>query len=340
MSRVKIAIVGLNFGRHILEQLQTEPAKSCIELAAVCDMDRKKAEEAAAKYGVPYYTSIDELLGNAEIPAIGLYTGPNGRAGLIRQLIRAGKDVMTTKPFELDPAAAADVLQEAAKLGRVVHLNSPSPTLPNDLQQLEKWRTHLNLGRPVAARADVTVRYNEKADGSWYDDPHRCPVAPIFRLGIYLINDLIRICGLPESVIVVQSRIFTGRPTSDNAALSIFFKNGAIGNVFASFCVDDGQLYRNSLTVNFERGTVYRNVGPVQGKQRLQVVMKKPDGSLHAEEMECPEPVSGAYQWEVFARAVRGEKIGDLPPEQIVAGVQVLAAMMRAERSGLPEKVA
>ena len=37
---------------------------------------------------------------------------------------------------------------------------------------------------------------------------------------------------------------------------------------------------------------------------------------------------------------VRGEKIGDLPPEQIVAGVQVLAAMMRAERSGLPEKVA
>ncbi len=38
-----------------------------------------------------------------------------------------------------------------------------------------------------------------------------------------------------------------------NAQLGIRFNNGAIANIYSSFCVDDLQFYRNSLTLNFER---------------------------------------------------------------------------------------
>ena len=139
-NQIPIGIVGLNFGRYILDELQQEPAGSHVTLAAVCDLDVAKARQVATERGVKAYADLDLLLKDPAIPAIGLFTSPVGRAGLIRKIIRAGKHVLTTKPFELDPAAALDVLQEAGRLGRVVHLNSPAPVLPADLAVIQRWR--------------------------------------------------------------------------------------------------------------------------------------------------------------------------------------------------------
>src|SRR5262249_4882665 len=150
--------------------------------------------------GVRTYESLDEILADPVIPAVGLYTGPSRRADLLRKIIRAGKHVMTTKPFELDPHAALEVMQEARSRGCIVHLNSPAPVMPLDVSQIKQWQTEFRLGEPVACRADVWAGYREKADGSWCDDPELCPVAPIFRLGIYLINDLLEIFGPADEV--------------------------------------------------------------------------------------------------------------------------------------------
>ena len=201
--RIPIAIVGLNFGSHIIELLGgVEPL---FRLAAVCDLDFAKAKERAAGLGVRAYGNLDDLLADPDIPVIGLFTGPAGRAELLGQIIRAGKDVITTKPFEVDPKAAAAVLLEAKRLGRVIHLNSPSPLLSPDLAQIVRWRDEYDLGRPTGARAEAWASYQEAADGGWHDDPARCPLAPVFRIGIYLINDLIHLFGSIEAVQVFHS---------------------------------------------------------------------------------------------------------------------------------------
>jgi len=130
MSKIKIGIVGLNFGKHIIKEIVEGPGREWLELAAVCDIEQAKAREHAQKHGVKAYFDLDALLADCGIPAIGLFTGPVGRADLIRRIVRAGKDVMTTKPFELDPAAGLAVLKEARGMGRVVHMNSPGRCCP------------------------------------------------------------------------------------------------------------------------------------------------------------------------------------------------------------------
>ena len=275
---------------------------------------------------------------------MGLFTGPVGRAKLISKIIRAGKHVMTTKPFEQDPQAALDVLCEARELKRIVHLNSPSPVFSDDLLRIEQWRETLGLGRPIGCRADVWVRYHEKPTGVWYDDPELCYVAPVLRLGIYLINDLIRLIGPVAEVQVVQSRLFTERPTVDNAQLGMLFENGAIANIFASFCVNDRDHYKNSLTLNFENGTVYRDAGPVSrqpegGFGSLSVVSARTDGTRYVEHAQAAS-ASGGYQWDVFHRAILGQEIpNQVTPEQIANGIRVLAAMHAASKSRATEKV-
>jgi predicted dehydrogenase len=81
------------------------------------------------------------------------------------------------------------------------------------------------------------------------------------RPGIYLINDLVQIFGPVRRVQVLGTHLSVGRPTMDSGQLAMEFANGALGNAYASFCVRGGDRYRDGLTLNFERGTVCRNVG-------------------------------------------------------------------------------
>ena len=53
MKRVKIAIVGLRFGRNLLySEILQGPGAEWIELAAVCDRDPSRLDPVAEKCGV------------------------------------------------------------------------------------------------------------------------------------------------------------------------------------------------------------------------------------------------------------------------------------------------
>lgn len=332
-SPLPIGVVGLNFGRHILPHLQDPAIARLFQLAAVCDLDASRRREWATRYLVPEYESLDDLLKEPGIPVIGLFTPPRGRAELLRKIIRAGKDVMTTKPFELDAIAARDVLEEATSLGRIIHLNSPAPRPTETRRQIREWETRYQLGRPVFCRGEATADYREDADGSWYDDPVLCPVAPIFRIGIYLINELTGLFGDVVSTQVISTRIRTGRPTPDNAQLSLEFANGAIGSIFASFCVGNGQFHANSLLLHYERGTIQYNLDPTGFGQankssRLRLIATPPDKEqILIEEWNGPGCL-GDYQWDAFHDAICARDTGSMPIGEIILGIHVINAMI------------
>ena len=332
---IRLGLVGLNFGSTVCRELVANPQLP-VRLAKVCDLDEAKAKERAAEFGVPYVTSLDTLLDDPEIDAIGLYVGPNRRADIIRRIIHAGKDVMTTKPFELDPGAAVDVLYEARRLGRVVHLNSPNPRPIAEMKIIKDWIASGAIGRPTVAQASTWVYYGAvPADGSWYDDPALCPVAPIFRIGIYCVNSFLSIFGEPDTVQVTHSRVETGRPTPDNASLTIKFKSGAIANILASFvAASTHDRYRGGMVIGGTTGMIFYQIGPAPrngeaGGANL---------TLSAEDrIESHRVVghAGEYDWEFFAQRIRGEVAEDVTtPEEIAAAIRVVAAMAESERTG------
>ena len=344
---VPIVVVGLHFGAGIARRLEDlgRAADAPVRLAGLCDADPARLSAVSASLGYRHrrYASLAEVLADPDVPAVGLFTGPNGRARLLRDILAAGKDCMTTKPFETDPEAAASILAEARRLGRVIHLNSPAPRTPDDLAAIGRWREEHRLGRPVVALASAYANYRETADGSWYDDPARCPVAPIIRLGIYLLNDLVAVFGRAAAVSVHESRLFTGRPTPDNALLSIRFESGALASVFSSFCVRDGRPWANDLQIHFENGTVLRNVGTAiaHGEGAELALVQPTDSILCAEHPAVVERLrvhaeSGLYDWAGFAAAVRHEP--DAPryasDDLVVEPLRIIEAMRIASQTG------
>jgi predicted dehydrogenase len=332
MNRIRVGVVGLNFGSWMIEhELLVGEGAACIEIVAVCDLQTDKVAFWSARLAVPGYTNLHDILQQSNIQAIALFTGPVGRSLLIQQIIDSGRDVITTKPFDGDMNAAQTVLHAAIAARRVVHLNSPPPQMTPDIAQLHTWMTKYDLGRPIAYRATTWCSYREVPDGSWYDDPQRCPVAPIFRLGIYLINDLSWFFTHVQDVSVMQSRVFTQRPTADNAQLSVQYTNGAIGSVFASFCIADQQYYRCALEMNFANGTLYRNVGPFTLGSEVQLSLVTVQGGDQRIINAQTPPQGAGYQWRAFQRAVwQSEGMTEAYAERILTGLQVINAMQRA----------
>jgi predicted dehydrogenase len=345
MKRYKVGIVGLNFGRLIIDKIVDGAASKYFKVCAVCDLDQEKAMAEARRIGAVVYPDLKALLKSPDVQVVGLFTGPVGRADLIRKIVRAGKDVVTTKPFEQDVLAAREVLREAARLRRLVMLNSPAPQLSDDMALIAQWREKYQLGEPIGARAEVWANYREKRDGSWYDDPKKCPLAPIYRLGIYLINDLVQVFGRAKRVSSLSTRIFTGRPTADNAQIGIEFENGALANIFASFCVRDQQHYRNSLTLNFERGTIYRNIGPEPYRSGLEyrALMSLIACSETGKTRVCRREVGWnghEYPWKAFYSILNDrDSYRARVNDEILEGLSIIKAAARSEQNRKSEQV-
>jgi predicted dehydrogenase len=142
----------------------------------------------------------------------------------------------------------------------------------------------------------------------------------------------------------MHSRLFTGRPTPDNAHIALRFVNGALGSVFGSFCVDDGQPYRNALVLAYERGSVYRNVGafdPGSSSEgcRLSLAARDAGGALRVEQAATASK-SGDYPWEELHAAIRARRLpGDEFRATVVNAIAVVEAMRRAAGSGREEPV-
>lgn len=149
------------------------------------------------------------------------------------------------------------------------------------------------------------------------DSVSECPAAPIFRIGIYGVNDLLTLMGEVKSVQVATSRLFTGRPTPDNAYLLMLFENGATASVNANFCISDGYCYPATLMLHYERGTIFKrqislgvereNWGKFTSLE-LELHARFQNKTVSEKKTLSPDFRSGSFQMENFYKAIRGDK--------------------------------
>lgn len=342
IQRLKAGLVGLNFGKAILERsILSGDGSPYFELTAVADLNFSLAESIAREYGLTAYPSLNSLLEDPSVEVVILMTGPNGRSDLIRTIIQSGRDVITTKPFETDPEAAAAILAEARNMGRFVYLNSPCASRSEDAKAIDRWGKEYSLGRLVAGHFEAWHKCVEKPDGSWYDDPDECFVAPLLRLGIYGINDLVPLFGQPETIQVLESRIFTGRPTSDLSRVQMKFPDGSLVEMMNGFTMQPWRS-EDSMILYFENGTVYRNP-PLwvsnYPSRKTYLCLATPDceDGVPKEVVRLPnQACSRAYQWEVFHKAIttRERSPDETPDSAIVGGIQLLNSIKAASQQG------
>lgn len=112
------------------------------QVVAVCDLDRQTAQKRADEYypDAEVFTDYEELLRRDDIEVLDIATHPPQRPDLIRAGLRAGKHVLSQKPFVLDLDVGQELVDLADECGVSLAVN-----------QNGRWSPHFSYMRSAVA---------------------------------------------------------------------------------------------------------------------------------------------------------------------------------------------
>lgn len=138
-----------------------------LRIVACADIDFKRAQSQAEKYGVPRVCSVEELLADPEIDVVVNLTVPTAHAEISLAALAAGKSVHSEKPLATNREDGQAILRAAhAKQLRVGC--APDTFLGGGLQTCIKLINDGQIGTPIAATAFIMNHGMEH----WHPDPY------------------------------------------------------------------------------------------------------------------------------------------------------------------------
>lgn len=255
MNKVKAGIIGC--GKISGIYMENCQKFDILELKACSDIDRSRAEEQAAHYGIPHVYTTEELLADPEIEIVINLTIPALHAKITLDALQAGKHVYVEKPLAVTREEGLAVLETAREKGLLVGC-APETFLGAGIQTALKLVKDGKIGTPIAATAFMMSRGHE----FWHPDPEFYYAAgggPMFDMGPYYLTALVQLLGPIRSVSGMTGKALTERTiTSEkkygqkiqvdiptHVAGLLRFDNGAIGTLITSFDVFGGSTLPN-----------------------------------------------------------------------------------------------
>ena len=210
---LRIAVVGVgHLGKHHARILSTLPG---VELVAVVDSNRARADEVAAAHGTRPLADARELAGRVDAVTIAVPTEIHRDIAL--PFLAAGVPVLVEKPMARSLAEADEMIAASVKAGAALAVG-----------HTERFNPAVAVARPLVANPR-------------FIEVHRLGVFPERSLDIdvvfdLMIHDLDVVLSLVnaevESIDAVGVPVLTGRVDIANARVR--FANGCLANLTAS----------------------------------------------------------------------------------------------------------
>ena len=154
------------FGRnHLRVYRELEAAGQGVELVAAVEPDQERAAEAKAKFAMPVFGSVEEMLSADLLPDAATVAVPTVHHHAVASaLLEAGLDVLVEKPLAATLAEADELVALAGKKGRILqpgHLERFNPAVLAVQSQLRRpmfFEAHrLSVFTPRALDVDVVL---------------------------------------------------------------------------------------------------------------------------------------------------------------------------------------
>jgi len=154
-----IGILGLGEGRSTISAaLQSDK----LRLKTICDKNIDLCRRRADEFKVHNYTTeYNDMLKDAEIDIIAIYTPDHLHAGHVKQALQHGKHVVCTKPFIDDLSKARELIDLQEKTGKKVFVGQSS-------RFFEPYRRQRKDFEEGMIGELITVESHYNADHRWF----------------------------------------------------------------------------------------------------------------------------------------------------------------------------
>ncbi len=225
---------------HANDYARQATANPSIEISAVWDEDATRGQNWASELGVPFYSNLDNLLGQADIEAVIVNTPTNLHREVIVKSAKAGKHVFTEKVLAFTTADCKEIFDavDASKTKLMLSLPRLSDSVNIYAQQAIKEGL---LGDITTVRCRVAhngaVPTAERPHGwlpDYFFDTKVTGGGAMMDLGahpIYLTN---RVAG-PAKAVTARLLSYFGRGADDNSVVVVEYESGAFGIVESGF---------------------------------------------------------------------------------------------------------
>lgn len=249
MEKVKIGVLGTGAISGIYFQNLTELFQE-VEVIAVCDLFKEKAQEASQKYHIPkVYDTMEELFADKEVEIVLNLTRPGEHYCTTKAALLAGKHVYSEKPLAATYGEGLELAELARRQGLLLG-GAPDTFLGAGIQTCRRLIDDGMIGDVIGAQARMVCHGHE----SWHPAPefyYQCGGGPMMDMGPYYLTALVNLvgrvknisgmtrCSFPQRTITSQPKkgtvIDVEVPTHIAGLLQ--FENGAIGTVLTTFDV-------------------------------------------------------------------------------------------------------
>lgn len=202
------------------------------ELVAVCDIDRARADSAAAALGVPAYYSVQDMVGAADLTMVSVATGGQEYGSdhfqPVMEALDAGLHVLCEKPISNEIQPAVEMVAAARQRGLCfgVDLNhrfTPAARLAR------RWVDEGRIGHQLFMNMAMWIQ-NPRESSEWFQikalHPHTVDIMRYF-------------CGD-----IVEVHCFAlkapGRTIYSTAQFNMRFASGCLGHLTGSYDIERG----------------------------------------------------------------------------------------------------
>lgn len=249
----KVALVGC--GRISTNHFEALSRIEGLRLSAVCDIVEERAKAAGEKWGVPWFTSYEQLLerGECDVVTVATPSGMHPNHGILAA--RAGKHVVSEKPMAISLSAADDLVNACDEAGVqlfVVKQNRLNATIQLLKRALDKGR----FGRLFMANATVRwARPQEYYDQAKWRGTWEFDGGAFMNQASHYVDLIQWLVGPVESVMAKTATMARRIEAEDSGAAVLKFRNGAIGVLEVTMLTFPRNL-EGSITLLGEKGSV------------------------------------------------------------------------------------
>lgn len=340
LKPIRVGIVGC--GAISTQHLEAISALPDLALAAVVSASEARAQAVGERWGVPWSTRLEDLLGRDDLDAVTISTPSGLHPEQALAALRTGRHVVVEKPIALSVADADAVVREGRERRLVVATISQRRFEPA-VRALHDAMEAGALGRVSLIIAEgLYQRPQAYYDSAAWRGTRDLDGGVLMNQAIHVI-DLVRwIGGSVASVAAHVAILGHAMEAEDTASVSLRFASGTLGVIVATTCAKPE--FPTELRVYGDRGHV-RIVGEEAVEWDVPGIAA-PTGPV--EEPEAPGAELGigtAQTWGTsaigylrqyadFVEAVRTGRPPVVTGEDGRNAVEIVTAAYEADRTG------